>query len=58
VRIGQLAVAPAQANMLAGSAWPNGRSMLWWSPAPNPSRETLKFCTLSSWLTPILLHPW
>src|SRR5882757_5606145 len=34
-----------------GSAWPNGLSMLCWSPAPNPSDETLKFWTLSSWFT-------
>jgi hypothetical protein len=51
VRVGQLAVAPAHANMTPGSASPNGRSRLWFSPAPKPSRETLKFWTLSSWAT-------
>ena len=31
-----------------GSAWPKGRSMLWCSPAPKPSAETVKFCTRSN----------
>jgi hypothetical protein len=30
--------------------------MLWCSPAPNPSRETVKFWTLSSWFTRFLLY--
>ena len=51
VRMGQLAVAPAQANSLSGSTWPNGRSKVWSSPAPKPSLETLKFWTLSNWAT-------
>ena len=58
VRMGQLAVAPAQANSLAGSTCPNGLSKLWSLPAPMPSLETEKFCTLSSWATrvpPVLL---
>ena len=48
VRFTQLAVAPAQAKRSAASASPNGWSRLWPSPAPNPSRETLKHCTRSS----------
>src|SRR3954447_16175723 len=37
--------------MVAGSACPKGRSRVWFSPAPKPSRETLKFWTLSNWAT-------
>ena len=50
VRFGQLAVAPAHDISAAGSAWPNGRSRLWCSPAPKPSRDTAKFWTFSSWV--------
>src|SRR3546814_11230903 len=48
VRLGQLAVAPAQAMSSAGLAWPNGRSRLWPSPEPKPSCDTTKFCTFNS----------
>ena len=30
------------------SAWPKGRSRLWPSPAPNPSVDSMKFCTRTS----------
>ena len=47
VRLGQLAVAPAHANI---SPWsrPNGLSKLWSGPHAIPSLETLKFCTRSN----------
>ena len=32
----------------AGFAWPKGRSNDWPSPDPNPSSDTVKFCTLNS----------
>lgn len=46
--MGQLAVAPAQANRPWALERPNGFSKLWASPAPMPSLETLKFWTLNS----------
>lgn len=55
MRLGQLAVAPAQDIRAPGSACPNGRSRLWPSPAPNPSLDTVKFCTRSSCATCVLL---
>ena len=41
-------VAPAQEASTVGSAWPKGRSMLWPSPVPYPSVESMKFCTRRS----------
>src|SRR5699024_3036619 len=45
VRPGKLAVSNAQLIRTMGSTCPKGRSAVWSSPAPMPSRETEKFWT-------------